>query len=212
NGRSASCVIVNMPTTGTGPPKTASSATLTVYDDSAAPIEIAVSCDSGAVAKTPLPASTGSPARFSISGFTSGAICLAAENQTPSGYSADATNCRRVTITNGGSSSCKISETQNSATLTVNINFTDGNPAQVYVTLACPDGGTVSSASPSGGSSQLASSSSPAEFTISGFPTGATCSASEDKVSSRYTQDESDCQKVPLTSKKECTMVNSTSG
>jgi len=210
-GSSASCVIINVRKTGT-PHRGGGTVTLTVFDSSPAQVGIAVTCDSGTVAAVQPVASRGSPARFSISGFRSGATCAAAEKTTPSGYSADESKCRRVTITSGGSPACTIVETLNSARLTVRIDYTDGSTSRVYVTLACPSGGTVTSASPSGGNSQLASPDSPASFTISGFPTGATCSASEDKVPGGYTPDESDCQDVPLASKSECTIVNSATG
>jgi hypothetical protein len=73
------------------------------------------------------------------------------------------------------------------------------------VSLACTSG-TIDD------STQTASRSSPADFTITGFVTGVTCSATENKLPSGYRGDASDCQDVPLVSRGECTIVNSPPG
>lgn len=206
-GGSTSCVIVNMresiPHGGGGP------VTLTVFDDSPTPVGIALSCDSGTVRDTQDSASRGSPARFTVSRFVSGATCAAAEKTTASGYSTDESSCQRVTIASGAE--CRIADTLNSTMLTVRIDYSDATTSPVYVTLNCPSG-TVSNTSRSAGTSQLASPSAPATFTISGFATRTTCTATEDKVPGGYDPNESDCQDIVLGSKSECTIVNSVAG
>jgi hypothetical protein len=174
-------------------------------DDNAEKVSIDLTCSSGTVAKTPLVAFEGSPVTFAITGFGSETTCTASEPAAPSGYTADEGDCRRVAIADGGSFSCTIVDTLNLATLTVGIDFTDGSTRAVSVSLTCSSG----SIDPP---KQGASHSRPAEFTITGFDTGATCSTTEDKLPSSYTKDESDCQDVPLASRGECTIVNSPTG
>ena len=201
-GASPSCTIINTRAS-------VSSATFTVTkdfsDDNSLKVRIGLSCDSGTVAETPLPAAEGAAATFSITGFSSGATCTATEGTPPSGYAADESACRRVAITDRKSSSCTIVDTLNTTTLTVRKEFTDGNTRAVSVSLACTSG-TIDDAR------QSASPSSPAVFTITGFVTGVTCSATEDKLPNGYSGDVSDCRDLPLVARGECTIVNSPPG
>jgi hypothetical protein len=200
-GRAASpsCTIINTR-------ESVSSATFTVAkdfsDDNRAKVSIGLTCDSGKVALTPLSAAEGQSVTFSITGFSAGATCTATEGTPPAGYSADESACRRVAIVNGKAFSCTIIDTLNTATLTVHKDFTDGRTSGVNVILVCSSG-TIDD------SSQGASPSRPAVFTITGFETGATCTATENKFPSGYDHDQSDCQDVPLDSRGECTIVNS---
>src|SRR5439155_519890 len=75
-GASPSCTIINTRAS-------VSSATFTVTkdfsDDSTLKVSIGLSCDSGTVAETPVPAAEGVAATFSITGFGSGTTCTATE-------------------------------------------------------------------------------------------------------------------------------------
>ena len=198
-GGSVSCTIINTR-------KSVTSATLTVSkdfsDNNQAKVSIAVTCDSGAVAETPLLASENSPAVFAITGFGPGATCTASEGTPPPGYTADESDCQRVPITNGGSPACQVVDTLNSITLTVRKDFTNKSTSTVSFSLTCTSGTVTQTPLP-------ASPSSPAVFKITGFVTGVSCSASEGTPPTGYTADESDCQDVSLASRGECTIVNS---
>jgi hypothetical protein len=85
-------------------------ATITVNKDfipnNAATVSIALTCTSGTVTTTPLNASEGSPAVFSVGGAAPGATCTATET-VPAGYTANQANCAGVAL--GGS--CTITNT-----------------------------------------------------------------------------------------------------
>jgi hypothetical protein len=203
-GRAASpsCTIINTRTS-------VSSATFTVAKDfspdESAKVSIGLTCDSGKVTETPLSASEGAPVTFSITGFSPGAACTATEGTPPPGYTADEGDCRRVPVVNGKAYACTIIDTLNTATLTVKKEFTDGSTRIVGVKLVCSSG-TIDDAE------QTFSASRPAVFTITGFTTGATCTATEFKLPSSYSGDVSDCQDVPLAPRGECTIVNEPTG
>jgi hypothetical protein len=103
-----------------------------------------------------------------------------------------------VPISRGG---CTIVNRLNTTTLTVRKTYSDGNTTGVLVGLDCTSGRITDS-------QLIASPSAPAVFTITGFETTATCSATEIHFSGSYNRDESDCKGVPLASKGECTLVN----
>lgn len=93
-----SCTIVNSLIIPPGPD------TVTVLkdfsDDNTDPVSVSLTCTSGTVSATPLPASEGSPAVFGIADAEPGATCTATED-VPEGYEADQTACAAVAI--GGS-------------------------------------------------------------------------------------------------------------
>ncbi len=196
------CTIVNTA-------KALNSATLTVKksfsDGSRAAVTVSVSCTNGGTTdQASKPASEASAAVFTISGFSAGATCTATEEK-PSGYTSDERACQRVSITNGQSSSCTITNTLSSVQLTVGVTFSDKNPKPVTVSVSCTNGGTPAPAS------QPASEASAAAFTISGFSAGATCTATEGATG--YNKDESGCKAVPLDAlRRECTIVNTVEG
>jgi Domain of unknown function (DUF5979) len=173
-------------------------------DNNLGSVNIDLTCTSGNVAKTAPLASERSPAAFTITAFSPGTTCTASEGSLPSGYLADASDCQRKAIADGGSVSCTIINTT-STTLTVRKDFTDNNPARVFVRLECTSG-TIEEAS------LPASIDAPAVFSIKGFDAGATCTATEAKVPPGYSKDESKCLNVPLVAQKECTIVNSPPG
>ena len=196
NGGAASCTITN----------TQTSTTFTVnkvYSPAgpAASVPVSVTCSSG----TPSPASgNASPATaFSttVTGFAvSGSTCTATET-VPSGYVATS-NCTGVAISNGGAASCTITNTLNGASLTVHKNFSDNSSASVTVSVTCTNGGTPAPASSS------VSQASPGSFSITGFTSGATCTATE-TVPAGYTAS-SNCTNVAISNggAASCTITN----
>ncbi|HXG36466.1 MAG TPA: hypothetical protein VNL15_05825, partial [Dehalococcoidia bacterium] len=87
----------------------------------------------------------------------------------------------------------------NSLTFLVFKDFVPDNPASVNITLVCTSG-TVSNDDPT------ASESDPANFTVTGFAPGTTCTATE-QVPDGYIADQSGCVNVPLTTGS-CTIIN----
>ena len=93
-------------------------------------------------------------------------------------------------ISNGGAASCTITNTLNSATLTVNKNFSDNNAASVTVSVTCTSG----TPSPASGTVSHAA---PRTYTITGFTAGATCTATE-TVPAGYTANQAACAGVAI--------------
>src|SRR4029077_4089539 len=63
-------------------------------------VSVAATCTSGSIDATPKNASPGSPAVFTVTGFSSGATCSASEPSVPAGY-ADSDNCQTKAMTTG---------------------------------------------------------------------------------------------------------------
>jgi hypothetical protein len=196
SGRPAACTIINTR-------DTPAAVTFTVAkdfnpDEPKRAVSISVSCtEGGRPDASPKPASEGTPAVFTISGFSSGAACTATEGAAPDGYASDERDCRSVAIADRRS--CTITNALNSATFSVSREFTDGNRSSVAVRLTC-DSGTVDSAV------RTARDGLPAVFTVSGFTARATCTATTIKAPSGYNRDETGCLKVPVETAK-CTIV-----
>jgi hypothetical protein len=80
---------------------TLNATTLTVHidfsNDDQAIVDVSLSCETGTVAKTPLPASEASPALFTITGFTLGTTCTATEIQTLR-YQVNHLDCQAVPL------------------------------------------------------------------------------------------------------------------
>ena len=166
--------------------------------DNEGSVSVSVSCTEGGTPDaSPKPASEGTPAVFTISAFSSGATCTATEDVAPDGYAGNERDCRSVAIAERRS--CTITNTFNSTTFSVSREFTDGNRSSVAISLTC-DSGTVES------TGQTARDGLPAIFTVSGFNTGATCTATTIKAPSGYNRDETGCLKVPVETAK-CTIV-----
>ena len=90
----------------------------------------------------------------------------------PGGYTANELGCLAVLVTVGGTPSCTIVNTLNTATFNVNKDFSDNNPADVTVTLVC-DSGLATPTDPT------ASESNDANFTVTGFTGDPNCTATE---------------------------------
>ncbi len=144
--------------------------------DSAAPVPVALSCTSGTVTSTPLNAAEGAPAVFLVTGASAGATCTASET-VPVGYTANQGNCAGVAL--GGT--CTITNTLNSASITVLKDFIPDSAAPVPVALSCTSG-TVTS------TPLNAAEGAPAVFLVTGASAGATCTASETVPGGLYRQ------------------------
>ena len=164
--------------------------------DSAAPVSMALTCTSGTVTATPLNASEGSPAVFTVGGADLGATCTATEPLVPVGYTANQANCVNVPL----DGSCTIVNTLDTlTTITVYKDFGPNSPATVPVSLACTLG-WVPAVSPLN-----ASEGSPAVFTVNGTTPGATCTATE-TVPTGYAAVQTNCVDVALNGS--CTITN----
>ncbi len=176
---------------------TLNSASITVLKDfipdSAAPVPVALSCTSGTVTSTPLNAAEGAPAVFLVTGASAGATCTASET-VPVGYTANQGNCAGVAL--GGT--CTITNTLNSASITVLKDFIPDSAAPVPVALSCTSG-TVTS------TPLNAAEGAPAVFLVTGASAGATCTASE-TVPVGYTANQGNCAGVALGGT--CTITN----
>ncbi|MDZ4729873.1 MAG: IPTL-CTERM sorting domain-containing protein [Xanthomonadales bacterium] len=185
-----SCTITN----------TVNSDTIVVNKDfnpnSNATVAVALSCTSGTVTNSPLDASESTPAVFAVTGANAGATCTATET-VPVGYTANQSGCVGVAL----GSSCTITNSLDSNTITVNKDFSPNSIATVPVALSCTSG-TVT-ATPLN-----ASESTPAVFTVTGASQGATCTATE-TVPVGYTGNQANCAGVALGGS--CTITNTLS-
>ena len=194
NGRPTACTITN---TRERP----ASVTFTVTKDFVpdqleTSVSISVSCTDGTPDAGLKPAREGTPAVFTINGSGPGATCTATEDAAPTGYTANERDCRSVAIAE--KSSCTITNRLNSTTFSVGREFEDGNRSTIAVDLTCDSGSVV----PAQGTAGVDS---PAVFTVAGFTTGATCTATTAKTPFSYNLKESACQGVSL-DVRECTI------
>jgi DNA-binding beta-propeller fold protein YncE len=118
-------------------------------------------------------------------------------------FSGDCASDGTVTVGAGDSKTCTITNTR-TTTFTVEKDFSDNDTATVTVQLTCTSGSIAANDLP-------ASEASPAVFTVNGFSSGTTCTATESNVPDGYTQDESACVDVGLPSPGECKIVNTAS-
>jgi hypothetical protein len=173
-GGNHSCTIVN----------TLNQAMLTVYkdvvpDNPLIVVVISVTCTTGTVSPPSANASEGSPAVFSITGFTTPATCTATE-VAPPGYNGNVAGCAGVAIMPNGSHNCTITNTAITAPFTVVKDFSDNSAASVTVSLSCP-GFVVTP------SSALASEATPAAFTVIAVVGNPNCTATESPIPTNYT-------------------------
>jgi outer membrane autotransporter protein len=200
-GAEAVCTVTN---TLTDTPATASFTVNKVFsDESAAEVQISLSCTAAIPDSATKTASMGNPAVFSLSEVGSENVCTATEAAVP-GYQADASACASVAAPPGSSAGCQIVNQKNpGVTFTVNKFFSDGNPVEVQIGLTCtgadPDSAT-----------KTASMESPAVFQLSNVVAGATCTATERTNVAGYVKGETQCADVPVgpNSSGECTITN----
>ncbi len=175
----------------------AAPATITVNKDfsnnSAATVPVDLACTSGTITSTPLSASEGAAAVFTVGAADFGATCTATET-VPLGYTADQTDCMGVAL----DGSCTITNTLNSDTVVVNKDFSPNSVASVPVALTCTSGSVT--ATPLN-----AAEGAPAVFTVTGALPGTACTATE-TVPDGYTTNQNDCMGVALGDS--CTITN----
>lgn len=168
-------------------------------DNNASAVTVTLTCDSGVVTPASAPASEGSPAVFSVTGFLGAPSCTATE-VVPPGYTANQTGCANVPLATG---SCLLLNTLNLATFSVAKDFSDNNPAAVTMTLTCSSGVVTPASAP-------ASEGSPALFSVSGFDGAPTCTATE-TVPPGYTANQAACANVALATGT-CLIANALNG
>ena len=138
-------------------------------------------------------ASPSTPAAFNLSGFDAGMTCTATED-CPSGYTESYSgDCENVTIADGGSYTCDITNTLNAATFTVTKAYSDSSTDAVDVQLNCSDDAydDTGSAAPGAGNEEV--------FTLSGFEDGAMrCSVTETRPSGYTDSYSAGCTSVTI--------------
>jgi hypothetical protein len=163
--------------------------------DSGASVSVSLSCTSGTVVTTPLQASEGAPAVFTVKRYAGNPTCTASENPIPAGY--DSTGACGASLVSGGQ--CTITNTLRSHQFTVKKDFIPNSGASVNVSLGCTSG-QVSPASAS------ASEASPAVFTVTGYVGDPACTATESPIPAGY--DSSETCGASLVSGGQCTITN----
>jgi hypothetical protein len=159
-------------------------------------VSVGLVCTSGTVTPlTPLSASEGSPAVFTVTGANAGATCTATENPVPTGYG-ESDNCANVPLNLNGNSNCTITNRLNNNAIVVMKDFIPNSAATVQVTLTCDSGAPTTPTLP-------ASEGSPAVFTVTNGV--GPCTATE-TVPVGYTADQTNCVGVPLGGT--CTITN----
>jgi hypothetical protein len=169
-------------------------------DNNPGSVTVGLVCTSGTVSPLTASASEATPASFTVSGYDGNPSCTATET-VPAGYTANEANCVNVPL---GTGTCTITNGLNTATFTVQKDFSDNNAAAVTITLNCTSG-LVSPPTAS------ASEGSPAAFMVTGFSGAPTCTATESNVPGGYTPNESACASVDL-SAGGCTIANTLNG
>ncbi|MDO8614791.1 MAG: hypothetical protein Q7T33_03520, partial [Dehalococcoidia bacterium] len=163
-------------------------------DNSTASVTVSLSCASGNASPPSASASEGTPAAFTVTGFTGNPLCTGTESPVPAGYISIG-NCS-ANLTTG---TCTIVNTLRTGDFQVLKDFQPDSAASVSVSLSCGGGGNVS---PGSGN---ASESTPATFTVSGHTGDPTCTATEASVPGGYSS--SDTCSAAL-SVGHCTIVN----
>ncbi len=172
-------------------------------------VPVDATCDDGTITPTSNTVDPATPGatQFTARGFADGATCQFVENPVPAGYSAGYSTDCNPTLATTGSYTCTITNTLNSATFTVNKDFSDkpsNDTTTVSVTLNCGGVGTIVT------NPTDASEAAPAAFTVTGIPAaGATCTATEGTAPSGYTS--SGCTTgvpLPANGSASCTITN----
>ena len=116
---------------------------------------------------------------FTVDGFRSLVISATCLNRSRRAitriYGQD---CKAVELAVDGAYDCTVTNTLNSATVTVHKDFSDDNDGCGQVSLACTGDGDVDS-SPKDATDEDNASGAPAVFTVTGFTVGDTCTVSE---------------------------------
>ena len=160
------CTIMNVQT----------SANFTVTKDwvpnNGASVDVTLTCQSGTVTAPTTKTITGdNSVTFTVTGYSGTPNCTAQESPIPTGYTSSG-QCTAGLVTPGG---CTITNTLNTAQFVVQKDFSDNNSADVTVGLICTSGNVAND-------DTSASETDPANFTVTGFIVGATCTATESPV------------------------------
>jgi hypothetical protein len=155
--------------------------------DSGASVTVSLSCTAGTASPSSAPASEASPAVFTVSGVSSNVNCTATESPIPDGYISTGT-CVAALLMVG---QCTVVNTERVATFDVEKDFFPDSGADVSVGLVCTSGSVTDV-------DTTASEADPANFTVTAFNVGATCTATE-TVPGGYSADESDCVSRTIT-------------
>ncbi len=125
------------------------------------------------------------------------------ESATPIGYIADFSTDCLGTLGVGESKTCIVTNTVKSQTFSVGKLYSDTNSNSVTIHLTCTSGNIDSADKP-------AAPSAPAEFIVSEYETGTTCTATEPNVPAGYDVDQAGCAAVALpdTANNFCTITN----
>jgi hypothetical protein len=143
-------------------------------DNNSASVTVSLSCPGASVSPGSASASEGSPATFTVTGYSGDPACMATESPIPSGYNSTGTCAAALSA-----GECTITNTLRSHQFVVKKDFSDNNSASVTVSLSCP-GASVSPGSAS------ASEGSPATFTVTGYSGDPTCTATESPIPTGY--------------------------
>jgi len=172
-------------------------------------VSVTLSCASGTVTNSPQPADEGLNAVFNVQEFTGNPTCTATETSVPAGYTSTGT-CEAALETG----TCTITNTLNSAKLTVNKNFVPDNGATVSITVTCTaENGTVVAPNP-----KDVTEVAPGVFVITGIETSTTCTATEDLADAdltNYVANQTGCANVSVGENQQdasCTIVNQLKG
>jgi hypothetical protein len=150
-------------------------------------VTVSLVCMSGTASPASASASEAAPAVFTVSGNSANVNCTATESPIPDGYVSSGT-CVAALLTVG---QCTVVNTARVATFDVQKDFDPDNAQDVTVDLNCTSG-TVTDVD------TTASESDAANFTVTAFNVGATCTATE-TVPGGYAEDESDCASRTIT-------------
>ncbi len=198
----------------------------TYSDNTLTPVTVTPTCSSGAVSANPSTATPGgADAVFTISGFAAGATCTIAESNGPAGYAEDPTNgadtCHLgVTLVANSSPSCNIVNSPSTTTFTVQKDYVPENDNGVSrVHLTCTGSGVISGGNVQGDptSSDISGDIAQinvgfADFTVTAFSSGDTCTATEVSTETGYSQTATTCNTVLLVNKstETCKITNQT--
>jgi hypothetical protein len=171
-------------------------------------VQVIVTCASGSPNLTVAPSgatpvSPGAPVPFTVKGFNVGDTCSATESPVPAGYTMSQASCVSQAVTDGGAVNCTITNTLNTATLTVHkvyANHAATAPVTVHVT--CTSGTPSPLSGPAAPGSDFST-------TVTGFnSSGATCTATED-IPAGFAESDN-CASVHMTANgtPSCTITN----
>ena len=173
-------------------------------------VDVTLSCASGSVVEGGQDAGDPTPdATFTVIQFVGNPTCTATETSIPDGYTSTGT-CNASLETG----TCTITNTLNSAKLTVNKNFVPDNGATVSITVVCTaENGTIVAPNP-----KDVTEVAPGVFVITGIETSTTCTATEDLADAdltNYVANQTGCANVSVGENQQdasCTIVNQLKG